>query len=114
GGKRANEHRTRGAFRLAHEVQAPVNAIGTIDVSVAGRPEHHRIARSFSDIRMSRRIGMVISLDLHDNSAGTVERQQGAYQFRCNFMHATGEEGRVEAGSGTFSTTGDGSAESIL
>ena len=43
--ERADQHGAGRAFRLADEVQAPVDAVGAVDVGVAGRAEHHGVAR---------------------------------------------------------------------
>src|SRR5260370_29674546 len=41
----ADQHRAGGTLLLADEIQAPMNAIGAIDIGKAGRAEHHQIAR---------------------------------------------------------------------
>src|SRR5206468_9330462 len=40
--ERPHEGRLRPPFIAADEVEAPVDAVGAIDVRVAGRPEHRR------------------------------------------------------------------------
>src|SRR5580700_5468314 len=37
-----DQHGAGRAFWLADEVHAPVDAVGAVDIDVAGRPEHHR------------------------------------------------------------------------
>src|SRR5580693_6134841 len=51
------------ALWLADEVHAPMDAVGAVDIGVAGRPEHHRIAgcRAAKTVRCG--IGLVIGLE---------------------------------------------------
>ena len=43
-----------------------MDAVGAVDIDIAGRAEHHRVARRAAAIGMRRRIGVVIGLDLDD------------------------------------------------
>src|SRR4051794_41378579 len=42
---RPDQHGAGAALRLADEVQAPMDAVGAVDIGVARRAEHHGIAR---------------------------------------------------------------------
>ena len=72
--ERPDQHGAGAAFFLADEIEAPVDAVGAVDVGVAGRPEHHRIALGRTVIGMRRRIGVVIGLDLDDQPADAVNQ----------------------------------------
>ena len=52
--ERAHEHRARGPFRLADEVQAPVHAVGAVDVGVAGRAEHRGVPGGAAAVAVRR------------------------------------------------------------
>src|SRR5258708_1148942 len=54
---RANKHRAGGALRFANKVHAPVNAVGAMDVSVAGWAKHDRITRRLAAKTVRRRLG---------------------------------------------------------
>ena len=69
----ANQDSAGRAFFLADKIHAPVNAVRAIDVEKARRAEHHHVARRRAVKGMGRRFGMVIGLDLDDQSADTVD-----------------------------------------
>ena len=77
---RAQEHGAGRALGLADEIQAPVNAVGAVDIGVAGRAEHHRIAVGWTAITVRCGIGVVIGLDFDDPSARAVEEQRRSDQ----------------------------------
>src|SRR5712692_8139384 len=66
GRERADQHRAGNAFRLAHEVDAPMNAVGAVDIGVTGRAEHHGVARGLAAEAVRGGIALVIGLDLDD------------------------------------------------
>src|SRR5262249_30609981 len=52
--ERPDKHRARRTCRLAHEVETPVDAVGAIDIGIAGRTEHDGIARGLAAERVRR------------------------------------------------------------
>ena len=94
--QRPDQHRARGAFLLADEIDAPVDAVGAIDVAKAGRAEHHFVARRRPTERMRGRIGVMIGLDLDDDAADTVYQQRRADQIGGDLVHAAGKERALE------------------
>src|SRR5258707_13730241 len=64
----------------AHEIQAPVDAIGKINVRTAGRPEHHGVAGRRTRETVRRRIFPVVCLGLDYDSADPAEEQRPAEQ----------------------------------
>ena len=95
---RPDQHRARRAGLLAHEVQAPVDAVGPVDVSVAGRPEHHRVALGLPAEAVRRRVGVVIGLDLDDPAADTVNQQRRPDQVGRHLMDGAVKEASLEPG----------------
>jgi hypothetical protein len=81
------------ALRFADKVQAPVDAVGSIDISIAGRPEHDGVPRGRTAKTVRGRIGVVVGLDLDDPAADAVAVQRGADQVGRHLMHAAAEEG---------------------
>ena len=73
-----------------------MDAVGAVNVGVAGRAEHHGVARGRAAEAVRRRIGVVIGLDLDDQAAHAVEQQRRADQVGRDLVHAAGEEGRLE------------------
>src|ERR1700722_10978965 len=94
---RADQHRTGAAFRLAHEVHAPVDAVGAIDVDVAGRAEHHGVALGATAITVPCGIGVVIGLDLDDAAADAMAQKDRADQIRRDRVHAAGKKTASDA-----------------
>ena len=90
--QRADEHRGRAAFAFADEVDAPVDAVGAVDVGEARRAEHHGVARRHPAIAVRGRLGVVIGLELDDDAAHAVEQQRRANQFGRDLVHAAGKE----------------------
>src|SRR5438309_6801833 len=72
-GKRPDQHGARRAFRLANKIQAPMDAVGTIDVGVSRRTEHDRVALSGAAEAVRGGIGVMIGLDLDDDAAHALE-----------------------------------------
>ncbi len=71
-----------------------MDAVGTVDIGHAGRPEHDGIPVGPANVGMRRRVGVVIGLDFHDPPADPVNQQGGADQFGRNLM-----DGAVEKAS---------------
>ena len=94
--KRADQNRARRTRLLANEIDAPMNAIGAIDIGIAGRPEHHLVAQRRASKRMRGRIGVMIRLDLDDDAADTVHQQGRADKIGGDLVHATREERAFE------------------
>src|SRR6266436_8729313 len=92
----ADQHRTRRAFLLADEIDAPMDAIGAIDIGNAWRPEHHQIARRRPAERMRGRFGVMIGLDLDDDAADAVNQQSRPDQVGRDLVHAAGKERTLE------------------
>src|SRR5712691_3530494 len=84
------------AFRLADEIEAPVDAVGAVDIGVTGRTEHHRVARGAAVEGMRRGVALVIGLDLDDDAVGTSERERRADELGRYRMNAAGEEFSAE------------------
>ncbi len=57
-----------------------MNAVGAVDIGIAGRTEHHGVARGASAEAMRRGFGVVIGLDLDDDAADAIEQQRRADQ----------------------------------
>ena len=78
---------------LTDEIHTPVDAVGLVDIDVARRPEHHRIAGGRAAIAVRCGIGMMVSLDLDDPAADAVDKQRHPDQFGRDLVHAALEEG---------------------
>ena len=74
--QRANQYTRSVSGFAAHEIQAPMNAIGQVDICPAGRPEHDVIARRGPRIAVRRRVLPVVSLGLDDDSAHSIDQQR--------------------------------------
>src|SRR5438552_7720053 len=94
--KRADQHGARRAFRLTDEVEAPMDAIGAVHVGKARWPEHDRIALGPSAEAVGGRIGVMVGLDLHYDTADVGEQQRGADQVGRHRVNAAGEEAWAE------------------
>ena len=81
GCNRADQDRAGRTLLFADEIDAPMDAVGTIDVGEAGRAEHHHVARRRPAERMRGRIGVMISLDLDDDAADAVDQKRRADQI---------------------------------
>jgi hypothetical protein len=90
---RPDQHRACAALPFAHEIHTPVDAIGAIDIDKPGRPEHHGITLGLAAVRVGSRIGVVISLDLHDHPADRVDEKRCANEVGRNVMDTAVEEG---------------------
>src|SRR5579862_5822998 len=88
-----DQHRAGRALWLADEVHAPVDAVGAVDIDVAGRAEHHRIAGRGAAKTVRCGIGLVVGLDLDDAAADAVNQQRHPDQVGRYLMHAASEKG---------------------
>src|SRR6516164_5899329 len=89
---RADQYGARGTFPLAHDIEAPVNAIGTIDVSISRRSEHDRVARCRPAKGMRGGVGMVIGLDLDDDPTDAIEKESCTDKVWRNDVDAAREK----------------------
>src|SRR5712691_678011 len=76
--QRPDQHRARAAFALADEVEAPMDAVGAVDIGATGRAEHDGVALGLPAKTVCRGIGLMIGLDLDDDAARALEQQRGA------------------------------------
>ena len=70
---RADEDGAGASLPLADEIQAPVNAVGAVDVGVTRRAEHYGVALGAAAEAMRGGIGVMIGLDLDDDAARALE-----------------------------------------
>src|SRR5204862_1700132 len=84
--ERPDQNRVRDALRLADEVETPVDAVGAVDVRVAGRAEHRRVALRPAAVAVSRRILVVVGLDLDDHAADPVDVELRADELRRDLV----------------------------
>src|ERR1700732_3914840 len=96
----ADQHRARRTLLFADEIDAPMDAVGAIDVSEAGWAKHHSVARCGTPNRVRRRLGVMIGLDLDDDAADAVHQQGGADQVGRDLMHAASKESTFELFTG--------------
>ncbi len=92
----ADQHGACRTRFLADEIDAPVDAVGAIDIGKAGRAEHHLVARRRPAVRMRGRFGVMIGLDLDNDAADAVHQQRRADQIGSDLVHAAAEEGAPE------------------
>src|SRR5580658_10341726 len=87
-----DQHGAGRALWLADEVQAPVDAVGAVDIGKTRRPEHHRIAgcRPAKTVRCG--IGLVIGLEFDDAAANAVKQQRRPDQVGRHLVHAASEK----------------------
>src|SRR5215217_2669013 len=72
--ERPDQYGTGTALFLAHEVEAPVDAVGAVHVRKTRGTEHDGIALRRAPIGMRGRVGMMIRLELDDFAADAVEQ----------------------------------------
>ena len=89
---RPDQHRARAAFGFAHEVDAPMDAVGAVHIGEAGRAEHDGIALGLPAEAVRGRVGVVIGLDLDDAPADAVEAEPGADQVGRDGVNAARKE----------------------
>jgi len=69
-----------------------VNAVGAVDIGIAGRAEHHRIALGAAAIGVRGWIGVVIGLHLDDGTSDAIDQKGRANELGRDHMHAAREE----------------------
>ena len=69
-----------------------MDAIGAVDIGVAGPAEHHAVARRLAIEGVRSGIVAIIGLDLHDDAACTGEMETRANQFGRDGGDRTVEE----------------------
>ena len=102
--ERPDQYRARDVDLLTHEVEAPVDPVRAVDVGVAGRPEHRRVARGPSTKAVRGRILVIVRLDLDDHASDAVEEQRRADQLRSDVVHRAGEEVPVHTSLSRFAS----------
>lgn len=83
--KRANENPGAMPVRSANEIEAPVDSIGAVDISVARRPEHDQVSPGRATKAVGGWIFMIIRLDLDDSPADPVDQESCPYQGLRHF-----------------------------
>src|SRR5215213_4691145 len=86
--QRADQHGAGRACRLADEIQAPVDAVGAVDIGKTRRAEHHEDARRGTAKRVRGRVQMVIGLALGDAAADAVDQKRRPDQVGGYLMYA--------------------------
>ena len=69
-----------------------MDAVRAVDVRVAGRAEHRRVARGLSAVAVRGGILVVVGLDLDDAPADAVDEQRRADELGRDLVHAAREE----------------------
>ena len=95
--QRTDQDRAGRALFFADEIDAPMDAVGAIDIGKARRPEHHAVARRRPAKRMRGRLGVVIGLDLDDDAADAVDQQRRADQVGRDLDARCGRRTRASA-----------------
>jgi hypothetical protein len=90
---RPDQHGTAQRLGTADGVEAPVQAVGAIDIGVPGWTEHGGIARRTAPMAVRGGILMVIGLGLDDQPADPVDQQPGPDQITRHRHDVAGEEG---------------------
>lgn len=92
--KRADKDARAVTLRPAHEVEAPVDSIGAVNVGVAGRTEHDLVSPGWPAEAVGSRIFMIIRLHLDDAPTDAVDQQdcpdQGLRHFERRRMKIDG------------------------
>jgi len=78
--QRADQHPGAVPGLAADEVQAPMDAVGAVDVGVARGAEQRGIARPLATEAVGGRLGAVVGLGLDDAPAHAVDQQRDADQ----------------------------------
>ena len=98
----ANQDRARHSLRLADEVEAPVDAVGAVDVRVAGRAEHRSVAGGPTPVAVRRRVLVVVGLDLDDRPAHAVDEERRSHELGRHLVHRAFEEASLQLHSRAF------------
>ena len=73
-----------------------MNPVGTVNVGITRRAEHHGVALGRAPKAVRRRVGVVIGLDLDDGTADPIDQQHRPDQLGSHLMNASGEERTVK------------------
>ena len=87
--KRANENPGAMPVRSANEIEAPVDSIGAVDISVERRPEHDEVSPGRATKAVGGWIFMIIRLDLDDSPADPVDQESRSYQGLRHFERSS-------------------------
>ena len=87
-----DQHGAGRPCRFADEVQAPVNAVGAIDIGVARRSKHDGIAAGHAAKAVRRRVGMMVGLDFDQPAADPVHKERRTDQIGRNLVDAAVEK----------------------
>ena len=90
--ERADQHRGGGAVGLADGVEHAVDAVGEIDVGMAGRAEDRRRARRQPDVGVAGGVVALVALALDDHPADAVDAELAADQLASDLVHRAVEE----------------------
>ena len=69
-----------------------MDAVGAVDVGVARRAEHRRVARGPSPEAVCSRVLVVVGLDLHDLASNPVDEHRHADELGSNIVNRSREE----------------------
>ena len=72
-----------------------MNAIGAIDIRVAGRAKHDRVARRLAVKTVRRRLGVVVGFELDDAAADPVDQHGRPDESGATSMDASAEKARL-------------------
>ena len=91
--KRPDQHRATGPRGTADEIQAPMDAVRSINIRIARRAEHRPVAIILAAEAVRRGIIVAIRLGLDDAPAAPVHEEGCADQLSCHVARVAGEEG---------------------
>lgn len=95
--KGAEQHGRTNAFRLTRDVGAEMHPVSEVNVQVAGRTEHDRVARGLAAERVAAGIRGGVRLGLDDAPADAGVKQRAADEVVRDLQGRTGEEGLEKA-----------------
>ena len=75
-----------------------MDAVGAVDVGVAGGAEHHGIPLGLPCVGMGGRVGVVIGLDLDDHAAGAINQQSRPDQLGRDLKNRPVEKASPQLG----------------
>ena len=91
--ERAHEHGGgRPGPGAAYQVQHPVDPVAAVDVDAAGRSEHRGVAPRRTREAVRRGVVLLVGLDLDDQAADPVDRQQRTDDLARDDVHVACEE----------------------
>ena len=86
------QHRRGRPVRAAHHIDAPMNAVGEVDVHVTGWAEHHRAARGGSACRVRCRVvNAQVGLDLGESYPHRTVHDRRPEQTWCHPIGCLGQ-----------------------